>query len=208
MQTPLKIAYHNMEPSEAVETAIRERFDKLAKLYDRMTACRVSVEALHRQHRTGNVYDVHVVMVLPGRELAISRQPKEAQEKYANPDVYTSIRDAFAAAERQLKSFKTQQRGEVKRHDMDVQGQITQLAQDHGFLLTNTGGLLYFHRNSVIGGNFDDFTPGTKVHYVEAMGDTGPTASKVWVDMDGDNRRDINDLDLESGGESRAGAVS
>jgi len=184
MQSPLKIAFHNMESSDSVEAAIRERFDKLEKLYDRMTACRVSVEALHKQHRTGNVYSVHIDMVVPGAELVVSREPKEAQEKYANPDIYTSIRDAFAAAERQLKSFKQQQRGDVKRHDFEVQGQVTQLAEDHGFLLTNTGGQLYFHANSVMNNGFGSLTRGDKVLYVEEMGDTGPTASKVWKDVD------------------------
>lgn len=195
MQTPLKIAFHNMESSDAMEAAIRERFEKLSRLAgDRMTACRVSVEALHRQHRTGNVFEVHIDMVMPGAELAVSREPKKAHEKYANPDVYTSIRDAFQAAERQLKAYKQQQRGDVKRHDFEVQGQVTQMADDHGFLLTNTGGLLYFHRNSVMDGAFDALKQGSKVHYIEAMGDTGPVASKVWTDLDGQNRQDVNDL--------------
>lgn len=186
MQSPLKIAFHNMDPNPAIETAIRDRFDKLERLYDRMTACRVSVEALHRQHRTGNVFEVHIDMVLPGAELAVSRQPKKAKEKYADPDVQTSIRDAFAAAERQLKAYKQQQRGDVKQHDFEVQGQITQLADDHGFLLTNTGGLLYFHRNSVMNDGFGDLRQGDRVLYVEEMGDTGPLASKVWKDRDRD----------------------
>ncbi len=184
MQSPLKIAFHNMDPSPAIEGMIRDRFDKLERLYDRMTACRVSVEALHQQHRTGNVFEVHIDMILPGAELAVSRQPKKAQKKYADPDVQTSIRDAFAAAERQLKAFKQQQRGEVKRHDFEVQGQITQLADDHGFLLTNTGGLLYFHRNCVMNNGFETLKPGDRVLYVEEMGDTGPLASKVWQDRD------------------------
>jgi len=183
MQSILKIAFHNVESSAAVEAAIRERFAKLEKLYDRMTACRVSVEALHKQHRTGNVYQVHITMVVPGRELAVSREPKDAHEKYANPDIYTSIRDAFEAAERQLLEFKRQQRGEVKQHDFEVQGQVTQMADDHGFLLTNTGGLLYFHRNSVMNGAWEELKPRDRVLYIEAMGDTGPTATKVWKDV-------------------------
>lgn len=52
--------------------------------------------------------------------------------------------------------------------------------RDHGFILTNTGSQLYFHRNSLMEGAFDDLAPGQAVHYVEAAGDTGPTAAKVW----------------------------
>jgi cold shock CspA family protein len=45
--------------------------------------------------------------------------------------------------------------------------------------MTKEGGLLYFHRNSVLTGNFDGLRRGDDVTYVEEMGDTGPTASKV-----------------------------
>ena len=53
--------------------------------------------------------------------------------------------------------------------------------KDFGFLMTKEGGLLYFHRNSLLAGDFEALTRGDEVTYVEAMGDTGPTASKVWV---------------------------
>lgn len=181
MQTPLDIAFHNMPSSPEIEGEIRQRVDKLNRLFDRMIGCRVAVEAQHQQHRTGNVYDVHIEMVVPGGELVVSRQPKKAKEKYANPDIHTSIRDAFAAAERQLKDYKQQLKGEVKTHAAREPGQISQLnaLEDHGFLLTPEGTNLYFHRNSVIDG-FDALEVGDKVDYVEAMGDTGPTASKVF----------------------------
>ena len=52
----LQIAFHNMKPSAALRAEITKRVAKLEKLFGRLTACRVSVEALHRQHRTGNVH--------------------------------------------------------------------------------------------------------------------------------------------------------
>jgi hypothetical protein len=53
--------------------------------------------------------------------------------------------------------------------------------KDFGFLMTKEGGLLHFHRNSVLAGDFDGFTRGQMVHYVEDVGDTGPIATKVRV---------------------------
>jgi hypothetical protein len=53
MQMPLEIAFHNMQPSDAVEAEIRKRVAKLEKVYERLVGCRVSVEGLHKQHRTG-----------------------------------------------------------------------------------------------------------------------------------------------------------
>lgn len=182
MQKGLEIAFHNVQSSDAVEAEIRKRMAKLEKLYPRLIGARVSIEALHRQHRTGNVYEVHIELFLPGEDIVVSRKPHKAKERFAHPDVYTSLRDAFDAAERQLKDHKQLVRGEVKPQDEMVRGQVSQLypAEDHGFILTNTGTQLYFHRNSVLDGSFDSLRTGTVVHYVEAVGDTGPTASKVW----------------------------
>ena len=106
------------------------------------------------------------------------------KQKYAHPDVRTSVRDAFEAAERQLKDYKEQLRGDVKVHEPMFQGQISQLypQEDYGFILTNTGTQLYFHRNSLLGGaEFDKLTRGMAVHYIEDVGDTGPIATKVWL---------------------------
>lgn len=183
MQMPLEITFHNLPASESVEAEIRKRAAKLEKLYDRLVGCRVSVEALHKQHRTGNIYEVHIVMMVPGQDLVVSREPQRARERYAHPDIRTSIRDAFAAAERQLKTFKARQRGDVKPHDVMFQGQVSQVfpQDDHGFILTHIGTQLYFHRNSVMNDAFDLLKKGDPVHFVETVGDTGPIASKVWL---------------------------
>ena len=69
-------------------------------------------------------------------------------------------------------------------------GQIAEItpAEDFGFLLTASGGLLYFHRNSLLSGHFDRLERGDEVYYVEGLGDTGPTATKVRVKPNGSGR--------------------
>ena len=47
--------------------------------------------------------------------------------------------------------------------------------------MTKEGGLLYFHRNAILTGDFDKLRRGDEVYYVENVGDTGPMATKVWV---------------------------
>lgn len=182
MDESLQIVFHNLEPSAAVEADIRDRFVKLEKRYDRLVSCRVSIEKLHRQHRTGNLFEVHIDMLVPGAELAVSKQPQRAKERYANPDVYASIRDAFAAAERQLKRFKRQKREDLQPHGLLFRGQVAELhpEEEWGYLLTKEGALLYFHRNAVLDGSFDRLSQGDLVNYIEATGEAGPTAVKVW----------------------------
>ncbi|MDQ2801900.1 MAG: HPF/RaiA family ribosome-associated protein [Pseudomonadota bacterium] len=184
MERPLEIAFHNMDRSAALEALIREQVDKLDRRYGRLIGCRVSLEALHRQHQSGNICECHIVLSIPGRDLAVSHGPHHAKENHANPDVRVSIRAAFAAAERQLKEHKDKLRVDTSPPSGSaLAGQVTQLlpGEDHAFILTNTGSQLYFHRDSVSNARFEDLKPGQLVHYVEEQGDGGPVATKIRI---------------------------
>jgi hypothetical protein len=144
MDIPVEIVFHNTPSKLAVETEIRHRVAKLDRLYEHLTGCRVSVEQLHRRHHTGNLYEVHIDMRVPGDELVVSHEPHRAREKFADPDLGIALRNAFKAAERRLLDYKRKQRGEVKLHDPLFAGQVSQLypAEDYGFLVTHEGSQL------------------------------------------------------------------
>jgi cold shock CspA family protein/ribosome-associated translation inhibitor RaiA len=183
MNTPLEISFHNLMPSPALEAEIEKRVAKLEKLYPRLTSVRVSVEKPHRQHRAGSPFEIHVEMNVPGRTLAVTREPNRAGKRYAKPTVLASLNEAFRTAEAQLKEFKAMQRGAVKTHPTMLHGIVRRIDRRNGrgFLTTNDGKEMYFHRNSLLGGDFEKLKRGDTVQYTEALGDTGPTANKVWV---------------------------
>jgi cold shock CspA family protein len=131
---------------------------------------------------------VHIELGIPGRaDLVVSHEPEHLLRKYKRPELRHAINEAFRIAERQLLDLKNQRDGRTKEqhHDAPNQslGQVAEIDQagDFGFLLTKEGGLLYFHRNAVLSGSFDDLKRGDEVHYVDDVGDTGPIASKVRV---------------------------
>ncbi|HET8997551.1 MAG TPA: HPF/RaiA family ribosome-associated protein [Acetobacteraceae bacterium] len=184
MDRPLEIAFHNLDSSPTVEAEIRERVDKLATRYRHLTGCRVSVEKLHNQHRTGNLFEVHIVLSVPGRDLAVSREPQKAKQRYAHPDIRSSIRDAFGAAERQLESYKGQLREDTAAPSASALAGRVMLIEpgvDHGFIETPAGTQIYFHRDSVTNARFEDLKEGDAVHYVAEEGDAGPVATKVRI---------------------------
>ena len=183
MDRPIDIAFHNCDHSDAVEGEIRRHIEKLETRFPHLTGCRVSIEALHNQHRTGNVWDVHITLSVPGRDLVVSRAPHHAKDRYAHPDIHTSIRDAFKAAERQLETYKGRPGQDATApNGSALTGQVAQMLPDadHGFILNNLGAQLYFHRDSLTRGAFDGLKVGDPVHYVQEDGDTGPVAAKVW----------------------------
>jgi cold shock CspA family protein len=107
--------------------------------------------------------------------------------KFQTPDLHNAINEAFRIAERRLAQYKDQLRDRTAAaaHEdaHEYLGQVAELTpeKDFGFLLTASGGLLYFHRNSLLNGDFDRLMVGAQAYYVEEDGDTGPTARKVRV---------------------------
>jgi cold shock CspA family protein/ribosome-associated translation inhibitor RaiA len=188
MQVPLEVAFHNIEASDWAENEIRARVADLEKIYGRVTSCRVRVDQ-RATNSSGTIPPVvHIELGIPGRpDVVVSHEPDHLMRKYQRPDLRKAINEAFRIAERCLIDIKEQRDGRTKEphHDAPNQalGQIAEIdpGGDFGFLLTKEGGMLYFHRNSVLSGDFDDLTRGREVYYVEDMGDTGPVASKVRV---------------------------
>lgn len=186
MDVPLQIAFHKHPRVEWAEEEIRARVDRLDQLESHIIGCRVTVDqrADNSTHTIPPV--VRVELDMPGSgPIIVAYEPDRLQQKYRNPDLRTAIEDAFDLAERQLDAWKERRSSGSKEGQHDIQnqflGQVAELAPeaDHGFLMTKEGGLLYFHRNSILGGDFDDLRIGDDVHYVETVGDTGPLAVKV-----------------------------
>jgi len=113
MQVKPQITFRNMEPSEALETAVHEKLAKLEEYYDQITACRVTIEEPHRRHHQGKLYSVHISISLPQGDVVVSHDP---QDNHAHEDAYVALRDAFNAAYRQLEDYQRRQRGDVKEH--------------------------------------------------------------------------------------------
>lgn len=180
MQLPLQISFRDIPPSAAVEARIRERADKLDLYYDRIMSCRVVVEAPHGRHHQGKLFHVRVDLIVPGGELVVSREPAQ---HHAHEDVFVAIRDAFDAAQRQLADYARRQRGQTKTHEAPAIARVCSLfpEEGYGFIQSPDGTEVYFHRNSVLDGDFDTLTVGSEVRLAIEEGDNGPQASTVHV---------------------------
>ncbi|NWF59570.1 MAG: ribosome-associated translation inhibitor RaiA [Fischerella sp.] len=108
MRSPLQINFRNVQQSEAVEEKIREYAAKLEQFHNRITSCRVVVDAPHRNHQKGKLYHIQIDLTLPGTEIVVNRNPSDNE---SHKDIYVAIRDAFDAAKRQLQDYV-----EVKRN--------------------------------------------------------------------------------------------
>ena len=113
MTVPIQITWRHIDQSDAIETAIREKAEKLGNYYDRIQNCRVMVEAPHAHKHKGKLYHIRLDITVPGKEIVVKRDPSAHG---AHEDIYVVIRDAFDAARRQLQDHARIQRGDVKTH--------------------------------------------------------------------------------------------
>ncbi|MEO1767263.1 HPF/RaiA family ribosome-associated protein [Thiobacter aerophilum] len=173
MQLPLQVTFRDIPHSDAVETAIREKAQKLDRFYDRIMALRAVVGTIQRHHHQGKLYNVRLDITVPGGEIVINRDKAE--------DIYVAIRDAFDAARRKLEDFARKQRGEVKAHEVEKRGRIARLfpEEGYGFIESASGEELYFHRFNVVHPEFEHLKVGDEVTFLVETADQGLQANRV-----------------------------
>ena len=181
MQTPVEIDFQGMKGSEALRACVLKHIAVLEHRFGRITACRVVIRAPSERHRTGGACEVTIRLSLPqGREVDIGRSEK-TDDRHADPVV--ALNDAFKRARRRLQDHARRMRGEVKFHETPPIATVKRFDDvgGFGFLETEDGREIYFHKNSLLNDGGRQVGPGTRVTFFEEIGEKGPQASTVKV---------------------------
>jgi len=179
MQLPVQVTFREMPHSDAIETYVRKRAEKLETFSARITGCHVVVESPHKHQRGGRHFRVRIDLTVPGREIVVSHAPGDDA---TNEDAYAAVDEAFDRLGRRLEDHVRHQRGDVKpREESYREGRVSKLwsYEGYGFIEAPDGGEVYFHRNSVLHQAFDRIRIGSTVRFVEEVGEKGPQASTV-----------------------------
>ena len=177
MQIPPQIEYQGFSPSEWQKRAVEEHVAKFDKTFRNISSGRIVVKWPGGHHRSGGLYEINIMLRLPGdKEVDVSRTPKQ-DERYA--DFNFALNDSFKRARRQLQDKVRVMQRRVKAHEPRPTGRVTKLFDDYGFLEGLAGLEVYFHRNSVLDNGFDKLKPGSLVYFSEEPGENGPQASTV-----------------------------
>lgn len=112
MQVPVQISFHGCDHSDAVETEIQGRINKIEEFYGRITSCRVVVELPHKSHAQGKLFHFNIDMTVPGGHHIVHN---DRGQNPAHDDVHVALRDAFNAVEKQLKSKVGKRRDEARK---------------------------------------------------------------------------------------------
>lgn len=102
MTNEFQVVFHNIDQSSALNEAVQKRISKLERYCDQIITGRVVLDSPHNNHHKGKVYSVGLEIHTPTKEVIVNQ---EQHDNHAHEDLYVAIRDAFNAAERQLKSI-------------------------------------------------------------------------------------------------------
>lgn len=196
MQVPLEVTFDGISHSQWVEDYIRERADRLDRMCDNLTSCRVVVERAQHHHHTGNPFRARVEVTLPPKKELVA--DKEGTVGDPHVQLRPVIRKAFEAVEKQVQKQTAKRSGDVKQHH-EPRALVVRLFPDqgYGFIKSPEDDTEYFfHRNSVLHEDFDRLQPGTEVRFEPEMGEEGPQASTVQI-VNKPGARGSKDADLD-----------
>jgi cold shock CspA family protein len=179
MQTLPQVEFQGIVPSAKIQDAIEEHITALEQRWGRITGCRIVLKGPGQRHHKGGLYEIHIKLALPdGREVNVKRTPA-ADERYADLDF--ALNNAFKRTRRQLHDNLRCTQGQVKRHEHAATARVVRLdpSGEFGFLETDDGREIYFHRNSVLDGAYSRLAAGSRVTFAEEAGEKGAQATTV-----------------------------
>ncbi len=184
MQVPLELSTRGLtEPQAAIARArVEQLVEKLDHHVHGIISCRVAVERPQQHQRYGTPWRVRIEVTLaPNKILVVSREPGQG---HVHEELVTAIGDAFRTMDRQLENAVEKRRGDVKHHEPpDETGLVIRLfpEEGYGFIRTELGEEVYFHRNAVTNHAFERLSIGTLVRFVQTLGEKGPQATTVQI---------------------------
>ncbi len=116
MKQPLQIHFLGMQPSGAVEAAVRQKVEHLERFCPDLMSCRVAVELLQKHQHQGRPYGVCVDLTWHGHELVINRVQHE--------DVYVALREAFDDMKRQIEDVIRKRRDQERQAPGALQDEV------------------------------------------------------------------------------------
>jgi ribosome-associated translation inhibitor RaiA len=100
MMTEVEVHFHGIEKSDAIEQRVRDKVAKLQRHFERMTSCRVGIEATQRSPQKPKVFEIKIEIGMPRRQPIVVRH--ERVGSHASEELCLALRDAFEAAMRKV----------------------------------------------------------------------------------------------------------
>jgi len=163
---------HMGEVDARLREAVEQRLQALAEGHSDLIDLRVT--GSQSQHHRHGAREVRIRCQARGRELVVTRERDE---------LGLALNEAVDAFEREVHRLRAQQRDRRSERPslpphLGVVDRIFR-EQGYGFVLTDSGEQVYFHRNALSGLEFEKLEEGRRVGLNIEAGERGPQATVV-----------------------------
>ena len=114
MQKPIQVVFQDLNHSDEIEEVVRRHAEDLDQYFDRITGCRVVVQASYPHQHKGRVYTVRIDVSVPHKEILVTH---DHDRNGAHHDVYAAIAASFRVATRQLETYVRKVRGDLRHYE-------------------------------------------------------------------------------------------
>jgi ribosomal subunit interface protein len=167
----IEIQTRDVQMQPTWQALIDERLARLAERYPRLIRAHVTLK--HGRHHLHGLEQVDIVATYPGATL---RAAKEEE------DMRAALHAALDALERELAEYHDERRHFGKAPGPRPAGTVVRVFHDrgYGFIRTEAGEEIYFHRNALHELDFGSVAPGLPVEVDVERGERGLQASRVF----------------------------
>jgi ribosome-associated translation inhibitor RaiA len=109
MQSPVRITFRHLEPSDALREHIEQEAAKLEEFYKPIVDCHVVVDLPNRTSQGGQPYRVRVELGVPGDRIVGGVEPGPDKTR---KDAFMAVSEAFHSARRELQDYARRLRGD------------------------------------------------------------------------------------------------
>ena len=106
------VTFRGIEPSRALIHLVETCAARLDRVFSRIERCDVTIDVPHRHQDRDRTFHVRIVLTVPGKVLAATRDPLPT----GHDSAYLAVSDAFRVIRRQLAEY-AHQREEARRSD-------------------------------------------------------------------------------------------
>ena len=167
----IEIQTQHVDMQSDWRTLIDERLARLGERYPELI--RVHVTLKHGPHHLRGTEEVDIVATYPGATLCAAKKEEQMRD---------AVHAALDAFERELAAHHEKRRHFGKSPGPRASGTIASLFTDrgYGFIRTDEGEEIYFHRNALHELDFASLPLGLPVELEVESGERGPQASRVF----------------------------
>ena len=158
----------------AAKARVEERLDALSAGHDDLIDVRITTRA-SGHHKHGD-QEVRITCAARGKEIVAAR---------TRPDASLALNEAMDVFERELNKLRerrTDRRRQRDAHAPPAEAGVIDVVvsdRDHGFILTDSGDRVYFHKNALHALDFRKLQEGQRVSLDIEAGDEGLQATVV-----------------------------